>query len=208
MCSTHPPLSRPLLWGKQQRRSPLVTEPGAGFSPVVTLTRTEFAGFALGESRELSLIDSSGGNRNAVLTMVGQARRSIDIVSRSLDRPIFNDRDVADAIRSFIVRSGRGRIRVLVRDPSHAIAHGHRLINAAQRLSTFIELRTFGQEHRNFNTALVIVDRIGTVVRHFGDRYEGEVSFNNPVAGRDWTRVIDEMWTSSVTDPNLRSIHT
>jgi len=167
----------------------------------------EFGSFVLGESRELALVDSSAANRNATLSMVTQARRTIDIVTRDFDRPIFDDRKVSEAIRSFAVHSGRGRIRVLVRDPATAILRGHRLINNAQRLSTFIELRKLGHEHRNFNTALVIVDRLGTIIRKFGDRYEGEVSFNNPVEARDWTRVVDDMWTSSVTDPNFRSIH-
>lgn len=174
---------------------------------MITPTRTEFEGFMLGQTQERFLVDSSLGNRNAALSMLAQAHRSVDIVTREFDLPILNNRDISDAVRAFLVRSGRGRVRVLVRDPTQAILRGHRLILASQRLSTFIEIRRFGQEYFNFNTGLLLADRIGTIVRRFGDRYEGEVCFRNPVEGRDWGRVFDDMWTNSVADPNFRSMH-
>jgi hypothetical protein len=167
----------------------------------------DFSDHILGKSREPATVDTSVGNRAAVLSMLRQTRHTIDIFSRELDTPIYDNGDVVAAVRAVVVGSSRARVRILVSDTARVVAHGHRLLNLAYRLSTFIEIRKVAHEHRTYNTALFIADNTGTVVRRFADRFDAEVCFYNLKQARELTRTFNQMWAIAKPDPNLRAVH-
>jgi len=171
--------------------------------PVVS----DYSSFVLGQTRETTLVETSGGNRNALGAMIPQTRRTLDVFARELDPMVMDHPEVLDPIRELIARGARPRIRVLARDVNRAVANGHRLIPLFQRFSTFISIRELGREHRTFNTGLYIADQTGLLVRRHSDRFEGEVCFADLVSAREHTRVFEEMWAGGVENSNLRSLH-
>jgi hypothetical protein len=168
---------------------------------------SEFAHCVLGDTRGEWETDRSETVRELALAMASQAQRTLDIVSRHLDPPLYNTGPFVEAVKELALRGRHSRIRLLVIDPAPLVAGGHRLLELAQRLSTFISLRVPGPDHRQFNEAWLIADSTGYIRRLFSDRYEGTASFADRRYARELTHEFDNLWQHAEPDPNLRRLH-
>ncbi|MDQ3563294.1 MAG: hypothetical protein M3436_03850 [Pseudomonadota bacterium] len=169
-------------------------------------TRTAFQEHTLGQTRVPIKLATRGDQRQAMLRMVTQSRRTIDIVSRHLDPLIFDDRHLVDAFKSLALRNRKAKIRLLILDPSPLLHRNHRLLELALRLSSFFELRSPPPEHRHCNESMLIADRKGYVHSGLSDRYEGVANFHAPDAATELQRRFDELWQTALPDPNLRRL--
>ena len=151
-------------------------------------------------------VATSDDNRLAVVSLVQQSRRTLDIVSRDLDAKIYDRQDFLDVMRQVVVAQRRMKVRILVQDSQPLIARGHRLVTLARRLSSFFELRVPDEEHQNYNSTFLVADRIGTLFCPLADRHEGTVCFNNPGEARELTEAFENMWEGAEPDPNLRGL--
>ena len=165
---------------------------------------SDFERFILKKDSQTVAVDTSEECRLAALSMVRQAARGIDIVSRQLDPQMYDNREFFDAVSQLIVGSRRARVRALLRHTDAAIKHGHRLVTLSQRLSSFVELRVPAREFDEYNAAFLIVDGVGVIHRTLSDRFEGTVNFNDPRMARELTRQFEEMWSTALPDPSLR----
>lgn len=164
----------------------------------------KFERYLLGDTDDTLLIDSSEGNALAVLKMALQAERTLDIISRDLDPAIYNRADFVEAVKNMLLKSKRNRLRILVHEPNTIIKRGHRLVDLALFLTSFIEIRVMGWEHAQYNESLFVADRTGYIYRLNGERYEGKLNFNDKRASRLLIHEFDEIWKQSRSDPNFK----
>jgi len=168
---------------------------------------SDFERFALKKDAQAVDIDTSEACRLAAVSMARQAARSIEIVSRQLDPQMYDDDDFCQAVSRLVTGSKRARVRVLLRQIEPVVKGGHRLINLAQRLSSFIELRVPAPEYDDYNGAFLIVDGAGIIERKLSDRFEATVNFNDPRTAQELSRHFEEMWQTATPDMNLRRSH-
>jgi hypothetical protein len=160
----------------------------------------------LGKSnREISLATSLE-QRALCAAMATECRRRLDIISRRLDPPVYDTAEFAEAVKQLAIRHSKARIRILVMDPEPIIRQGHRLLDLAGKLPSFIELRVPSPENQNHNEAFMIADGVGYIHRPRADRYDGKANFHHPAVARELTRRFDELWQSAQLDPNLRKM--
>lgn len=166
----------------------------------------EFETFELGSDREPVSVESGAEVRQASVALVAQSRRTIEIISRHLDPPVYDNNEFADALRRFILDSSRARVHIIVMDSRPILASGHRLLTLAQHLSSFIEIRKPGAKHARYNCAFLLADRTGSIYRQLADRFEGVVNFGDRRAASELGETFDEMWAHAEPDPNLRRL--
>ncbi len=166
----------------------------------------DFSNHILGETTDAVVVGRSGEVRTAAASMVRQAQRTLDLVSRDLDALVYDDAGFVEATKQLVLRSGRTRVRILVRNVTPAVTRGHRLLGLARRLSSFMDIRVPARQHANYNSAFLVVDRMGTIFRPLADRYDGVVCFRNPREAADLTELFERMWTLAGLDPNLRAL--
>lgn len=160
--------------------------------------------YKLGVTSEIIALEEREDNRLAVTNMAQQCSRTLEIISRLLDPPIFDSTDFIDAVRQIIVKNRKPMIRVIVLDPDTIVKHGHRLVNLAGDMSSFIEIRKAHYEHRDYNESLMIADGIGYVHRNNAERYDANVNFNDRRESKHLLKEFEEMWEMATQDPNLR----
>ena len=107
-------------------------------------------------------------------------------------------------MRNFIVNHSRCKVRIIVFDPGTIVTHGHRLLDYAGDLSSFVEIRKAGDEFREYNGALFIADDIAYVHRNHAERYEGLANFNDRREAHFLLKQFNRMWDTAVQDSNLR----
>lgn len=164
----------------------------------------DFSKYTLGRMHEVLEVDSSVNVSAACLAMFVQATRDIVIVSRDLDPMLFDNSQTSIALRDFLLRSRRVRLRILVSQADALARRGHRLVELVQRLTSFAEIRVPAAEHSTQNSAYVIADSMGLVHRTFADRFEATVSFGDRKLAADSLHRFEEMWQVSLPAASLR----
>ena len=163
--------------------------------------------YKLGVTQELLQIDSFDGNRIVTAAMAQQCQRTLDIVSRLLDPPVFNTPDFIEAVKRFATKNRKPRIRIIVFDPETIVKNGHRLVDLAGRLSSFIEIRKSGNDYKDYNECLLLADETAFLHRINAERYEATANFNDRRQSKYYLKQFDTMWDVATPDPNLRRVN-
>lgn len=164
-------------------------------------------GLRVGETDRTLCFTTRAKNRELARAMVGQARRTIEILTPDLEGPIYDDAALLEALVQLAVRSRFSRVRVLIRDSAHVMKHGHRLIEIARRFSSSIHLHRPAPEDLDFAGAMLTVDRTAYVHKAVGGRFEGKANFKAPLLVRQLLKDFDELWERSEPDAELRRLH-
>lgn len=160
----------------------------------------------LGQSTGTLPVSGSGQVRDLALAMAGQCRRSLEIVGRGLDPPVYDNGPFCEAVKDLALASRYARVRILVTEIDGLIKRGHRLLQLADQLSSFIQIRVPSPEYRDFNEAFLVADGTGYIHRQLADRYDGLGSFADRRRCIDLLRRFDEIWERAEPDPNLRRL--
>lgn len=151
-------------------------------------------------------LETVADNRDAALAVAREARRSLVLLSWDLEPPIYATPDFLDTVRALATSSRFARIRILVQDPTRVIRQGHRLVELARRLSSFIEIRRPHPEHRDLPESFLVADERAVLYRTLASRPEGVVDLHDPVLARDKLRLFDSLWEKAETEPELRRL--
>jgi len=165
-----------------------------------------FDNYELGRTDDAVSIETREDNFLAIIKMVQQCRNTIEIISHNLNPAIYDTVDFVEATKHMILNNRHAKVRILAFETQAIIRRGHRLVDLAMDLSSFIEFRTPGQEFRSFNEALFIADSTGYIHRFSAERFEGTVNFNDHRVSKYLRQHFEEMWDKSTTDMNFRRL--
>ncbi len=166
----------------------------------------DFSACKLGESSESIKLDASEDHRAAILAMATQAARSVHILSHTLDRRVYDDAALIEALTQLALRAPQCKLHVLVRDTNDIIHYGHRLIEAMRRIPSRMQLRKIAPEFQTNTDEFVVVDEAGVLTRRLATRYEGNVNFNAKKEARELVKHFNEIWRPSEPDPKLKHL--
>jgi hypothetical protein len=172
-----------------------------------TLAELDLAALSIGEDAREIRLDSRADNQRVAAALVSQAVRTLDIFSRDLEAEIYDQPDFLDGIKALALRSQHVRIRILLQDPAPVVRDGHRLVEMARRLSSFIEIRRPSHDYRDYNEAFMIVDGTALLHRRLAERYEGLACFKQPLRARELVNFFDEVWQRASPHPELQRLH-
>jgi hypothetical protein len=92
-------------------------------------------------------------------------------------------------------------------DSSKVVTRGHRIIELARQLSSFIEIRKINTDLKNISDAFLVGDETALVYRKQAQRYEGFVNFNDRGRCRQVLADFRDSWEKAAPDPELRRLH-
>lgn len=164
-------------------------------------------GCTLGETVGDYALESRDDNRQAAALLVGQARRQIELLSPDLEPALYDQTPFLDALTQLCLSSPRARVRVLAKDFDRAVKDGHRLVELARRLSSYIELRKVHSDYQENNETFLLVDDYGLLHRRHSPRFEGSFSCKAPLEVRRLRAFFDEVWDRSEPVADLRRLH-
>ncbi|MFC1749201.1 hypothetical protein ACFL2V_10390 [Pseudomonadota bacterium] len=163
--------------------------------------------YELGESNEIIKLASSEDVAEATLDIAQKAQRSFNIFTHSLDRRVYNDQALYNAILKLATYSRHSLVRILIKDSTNAVKRGSRLVELSYRISSRVQIRKPAMEYLEENDEFVIADKCGLLLRRNPNRYEGELDFNAAMKARQALRFFDTCWEHSAPDPELRRLH-
>ena len=160
----------------------------------------------LGYRDEEFQIQTREDNAEAHAHMVSQSRRYLDIISRDLDPHVYDQNEFLDAVKHLAINGSRAQIRIIVFDVNSIIRKGHRLIEMAAKLSSFIEIKKGASQDDDYNDALLVADRTGFILRNDAQRYEARLNFNDKRQSSLYLNEFEDMWQRAKPDPNFRRV--
>ncbi len=158
----------------------------------------------LGETDNKVAIDSRQDHSLVALMMAKQASRTLEIISRELDPVVYNNQEFVEAVKYLVLKNRKSKVRILVYEPMKIVKRGHRLVDLAMDLSSFIEFRVPNFEYADFNESIFIADTVGYIHRISSERFDGTLNFNGKRKSRTLTHQFDEIWEKAKPDPNLK----
>lgn len=144
--------------------------------------------------------------RNAALELVKNTHRTLALFTRDLEPAVFGTVDFATGLQRLALRSRYTHIRIVVIDPSAAIRDGHRIVDLARRLPSFIEFRRPGADHAGMSDTFLITDETGIMYRPLASRYEGFADTNSPLEARMYLRTFAEIWSQAEPEQEFRRL--
>lgn len=165
--------------------------------------------YVLGETDAEVQVETADDNKNAAISLVKQARYSIDIFTQDMDAEIFNDKEFEQSIFNLAKRHPNTRIRILVQDSRKAAQNGHCLIRLAQNLTSSVFIHNPPTEYKNERSAFMVVDKLGLLhrVTAVDKNFKGSVNFKSPQRAGKLVDFFNEVWDHSTPDMQTRRIY-
>lgn len=161
----------------------------------------------LGETKDTLSCATRAENRQALVRLASQARQTVALYSRSLSPDLYGDADFVAAIRQLILGSRFASVRIAVVEIGPLVQQGHRLLELALHLSSFIRLRRAPERCRNDDQEYILLDEIAYLHRDSSTRFESRLCFNDRFRCRTMLEQFNPLWEESVPDSNLRKLN-
>ena len=166
----------------------------------------DFSEFKLGEIYAILKADNSTTNSSATLSLISQARRTIDLFTHNFDPRILDTPEIASAISDFVKVSPNSRLRVLLCDPSLAVKQGHRIIELSRKFSSFISIRQTHEEYLSTPFSFLIADKTALLFRPHANEYNAIVNYDTRHDCRHHLEFFNEVWQRSEPVSEIRQL--
>ena len=153
------------------------------------------------------ILDNRSDCREAALALVLGCVGRLCLVTQRLESELYNHAEIYDHLSQLIASSRNTEIRIIAQDTRVAANQGHYLIHLAQKMPSFVQIRTtVTPAHRNFRESWLIADDGAYLRLRNPDRYEGYYELDNKLECRSYLEQFTEMWEACEPDQNTRRL--
>jgi hypothetical protein len=153
-----------------------------------------------------SVLSTLSEVREGSLRVAKSAQRQLSIFTQDLEPLVYGEEPFLEAIKRLVLARSYAKVRVLLADPSQAVIDNNRFLALARRLTSCIELRSINPEHPRNAGAFIIADDKALVYRTQADCWNGISDMNDPPIVRRYLNFFDEIWQTSVQEPQTRQM--
>jgi len=159
------------------------------------------------EDNSSILLDSRDDCREAVKTLILGSLGRVYLITQRLEPELYNDIEIYQHLSGLASANRNTDIRIIAHDTRVAANQGHYLIHLAQRLPSFVQIRsTVTREHRNFRESWLIADDSAYLRIRNPDRFEGYYEIDNKLECKSLTEEFTEIWDACEPDQNTRRL--
>lgn len=153
------------------------------------------------------LLEGRQDCREAAKALILGSVGRVYMITQHLEPELYNDAEIYDHLSQLAASNRNTDIRIIAHDTRVAANQGHRLIQFAQQLPTFAQIRTtITPEHRNFRESWLISDDSAYMRIRNPERFEGYYEIDNKLECRSYYDVFMEMWEICEQDQNTRRL--
>nr|WP_312230188.1 histone acetyltransferase HPA2 [Pseudomonas sp.] len=174
-------------------------------SPLPPPAAWEPAPFLLGGEQALQRFSLPEQARSHALALMQQARRTLCLYSPDLEPWLYHHGSIYQACTDFLLRHRHSSLRILVCDSSRAVRDGHRLIALSRKLPSHLHIRRCHPDYPAPDGAYLLADDQGLLMRPEADQFAGYAKYQDPARVRQLQHQFDQVWDTSILDPDLRS---
>lgn len=144
--------------------------------------------------------------REAITSLMGQARRQVCVFAPYLDSYLFNNFAVASALKALATQHRSNQVRFLVERGQQALHDNIRIIELCRRLSGFVKLRKVCDMHVGIREMFVIADDACYILQQDLDKPLWMVNTNARSETILLTRRFNNMWQHALSLPEINTV--
>ncbi len=152
-----------------------------------------------------SLVSGREASIEAALDVARMARRELAIFSHALAGEIFSHPDFLETVRQLAISGPHARVRVLVTRPSATVSNGIQLLTLIRQLSSHMEIRVVGQQHRHRTVTYIIADD-RALIYHPAEGASDALVERVPGTARHYLNQFEDMWEHGQQDRAHRGL--
>ena len=153
------------------------------------------------------LLDGRSDCQEVAKTLILGSLGRVYIVSQKLEPELYNDAEIYQHLSQLAASNRNTDIRIIAHDTRVSANQGHYLIHLAQRLPSFVQIRTtVTAAHRNFRESWLIADDSAYMRIRNPERFEGYYEIDNKLECRSYYDDFIEMWEACEQDQNTRRL--
>ncbi len=159
------------------------------------------------EESSSKLLDGKSDCQRCVQKLIALSTQRIYLIGQNLEPGLYNYRYLYDHLAELATRNRKTDIRVIAHDTRAAAHEGHYLILLAQKLPTFVQIRTtVTRDHQKFNESWLIIDDMAFMRIKDPATHEGYFDTDNRLECRSLANSFNEIWEASLPDQNTRRL--
>lgn len=152
------------------------------------------------------IIEGREAFHEAACKLAQSARLHLAILSNVLEREIYGESDFIQAVQHLATRHRYAKVRILVHTPEWASRSGHRLIELARRLDSFIEIRQLAEQDKEVLNEVLIADEEQLLLRESPTHLSAQYFPASPGEARAWRHRYDRLWAVAEQVPGFRRL--
>jgi len=126
--------------------------------------------------------------------MLSQANRRIWIMANAINAPLLRDEHFSQSILKLAKNNPQAQIRILLEEDKTGSGRFNPLINLAQRLTSFVEIRTLPSTAGKFQEWVTLVDFSAGIYRKTMATYTGFACYDNHLIARRLITKYEDHW--------------
>lgn len=138
--------------------------------------------------------------------MLLQAQKQIWLISDNITSPLLNDEVVRDSLLRLSKRNARAEIRILLEDDKKGAGYYNPTIELAQKLTSFIEIRTIPKGAKKPGEMITAVDFNAGIFRKDMTNYVGFAHYNNHLIAQRLRDKYEQHWQFATPSMQLRRL--
>jgi len=138
--------------------------------------------------------------------MLSQAKRRIWIVADTINSPILRDEQFSQSILQLAKQNAEADIRILLQDDKTGAGHFNPLVSLAQRLTSFVEIRTIDKTSSGVAEMITVVDHSAGIYRKSLSAYTGFATYNNHLISKRLQDKFDHLWQFANASSEFRRL--
>jgi hypothetical protein len=166
-----------------------------------------WSGYQRGENADVFAIDDRKLAQAACLTLARQARRQVDILHPTLDKFLLGDLALSAALRQWLTRESKARLRILLHTSQVAMQEGQPLLQLRQLLPSFVQVRVLPEVYQGKQQdAFFLVDVVAFFIQPLYSQYNGRFTLYQPLEGKSLAERFQGLWDKSEEDSASRRL--
>lgn len=139
-------------------------------------------------------------------SMLAQAQRQISILSDTIVHPLFKEEYLRQCLLNLSKRNAQAKVRILLLNDRVGAGYHNPLIDLAQKLTSYIELRVLTRGASRPNEMITTVDFEAGIYRKDLDSYNGFANYSNQLIAQRLRDSFDQYWERSTPSANMRRL--
>ncbi len=143
----------------------------------------------------------------ATQEIISAARREILIYSPALEYKLYAQQPIVETLKQFVLDNRNSTIRIIIHDTAKLQTKIHPVLELAQRLPSYFQLRTpLEFEDLQYASGFILNDCDAYLVRLQDNRHEGHWSPNLPAKNRQLHEEFEHVWQRSRICTEFRAL--
>ena len=139
-------------------------------------------------------------------TLLSQARKRVWLLCESLSSPILKNEEISQALQRMIRQNPQAEVRILLANDKLGAGYYNPCINLAQRLSSYVEIRTLHNTGVRLKEMITLVDFTASIFRKGPQDASGFGCFYNRILYERMRTNYENHWQFAKPSQQLRRL--